>query len=162
MTILDAVLYIVSVNGDVGSKVNLQYRYYEAIIELFQLSTELYMDLFFLWLLYRFMKPQNILQDGRTEASAILFAHDGKEARKMLLNFYTGNEDKRKSQSLEKTYKEFIDYVIKDLASEIATESAVSLEFLERSQRKLLNSVYSFYEDEENEELIDDEQSNGG
>ena len=41
---------------------------------------DLYVDLFLLWLLHRFMKPQKVLSDGRTEASAILFAHDAKAA----------------------------------------------------------------------------------
>ena len=53
------------------------------------ISAEIYVDLFLLWLLYRFMKPQNILKDGRTEASALLFAHDGREAQKMLFDWYT-------------------------------------------------------------------------
>ena len=57
-----------------------RYYFYNWAAILAKLNTEFYVDLFLLWLLYRFMKPQNILQDGRTEASALLFAHDGKKA----------------------------------------------------------------------------------
>ena len=62
--------------------------YYYLVSEIVVINFEFYVDLFLLWLLYRFIKPQNILKDGRTQASALLFAHDGKEARKMLLNWY--------------------------------------------------------------------------
>ena len=54
----------------------MRYAYYDAIDILVQKFIEIYVDLFLLWLLYRFMKPQKILEDGKTEASALLFAHN--------------------------------------------------------------------------------------
>ena len=54
----------------------MRYAYYDAVDILVQKFIEIYVDLFLLWLLYRFMKPQKMLKDGRTEASALLFAHD--------------------------------------------------------------------------------------
>ena len=81
------------------------------------------MDIFLLWLLYRFMKPQNILKDGNTEASALLFAHDGREAQKMLLNFQTSIEEEKKERLLLKKHKDFFDFVINDWIAEITLET---------------------------------------
>jgi len=55
------------------------------------------------------MKPQKILNDGRTEASALLFAHDGQKAKTMLLDSYTEEEENRKHESLRRSQKRFID-----------------------------------------------------
>ena len=74
--------------------------YYEILASIISLSTEFYVDLFLLYLLYRFMKPQRFLDDGRTEAAAILFAHDGKRARKMLLDWYKEEDEKREEDLL--------------------------------------------------------------
>ena len=54
------------------------YTYYAALTELASTIIDLYVDLFLLWLLYRFMQPQPILNDGRTQASTLLLslAHD--------------------------------------------------------------------------------------
>ena len=57
-------------------------------------STEIYVDLFLLFLLYKFMKPQKILKDGRTEISTLLFVHDSKTTKKMSLNWNEWEEDK--------------------------------------------------------------------
>ena len=46
------------------------------------------------------MRPQTILKNGKTEASAILFAHDGKEAKKILIEWHTEEEEKRQSDNL--------------------------------------------------------------
>ena len=51
-----------------------------------------YVDLFLLWLLYRFLKPPKILADGRTEASAIMFAHDAEMTEVVLLEQYKEDE----------------------------------------------------------------------
>ena len=37
---------------------------------------DVYVDLFLLWLLSKFMKPKKILDDGRSETVAILFVLD--------------------------------------------------------------------------------------
>ena len=39
-----------------------------------------YIDIFFLWLLYSFMKPSISLKDGNKELSALLFANNSKTA----------------------------------------------------------------------------------
>ena len=80
-TILHAIFYSIAFSVEDGSEDWYEYVYYVNIANVAYLNTEFYVDLFLLWLLYRFMKPQNILKDGRTEASALLFAHDGKRAR---------------------------------------------------------------------------------
>ena len=58
------------------SEKELQYQYYYDLTDLASHIFKVYMDLFLLWILYRFMKPQRIFRNGQTEASALLFAHD--------------------------------------------------------------------------------------
>ena len=41
-----------------------RYSYYEMIAKLAKLNTDYYVNLFLLWLLYRFMKPEKKLKDG--------------------------------------------------------------------------------------------------
>ena len=60
-----------------GSEDFYRYMYYYQASRIAQLNAEFYVDLFLLWLLYRFMKPQKIFVNGKTEASTLLFAHDG-------------------------------------------------------------------------------------
>ena len=72
-----------------------RYWYYNRVATLANLNFEFYVDLFLLWLLYRFMKPEIVLQDGRTEASVLLFAHDGKRATEVLRYTYTEVEETR-------------------------------------------------------------------
>ena len=122
-----------------------------------QLNAEFYVDLFLLWLLYRFMKPQANLKDGRTEASVLLFAHDGKRAQVTLLRSYTGNDEQTKRELLERNYKEFVDFVIKDFIADITTETSVTLEFMDRSERESVTSSICYYaKAEEIEELMED------
>ena len=103
------------------------------------------------------MKPQTNLQDGRTEASVLLFAHDGKEAQEILLRSYTGDDEKRKIELLQRNYKEFINFVIKDMIADITTETSVTLEFMNRSEREsFTSSPCNFAKAEEVEELMED------
>ena len=54
-------------------------------------------------------------------------------------------------------YKEFVNFVIKDLIADITTETSVTLEFLNRSERESFTSDPSnFAKAEEIEELIED------
>ena len=61
-----------------------QFKYYLAVANLVKLNSEYYVDLFLLWLLYRFMKPKYVFKDGISAESAILFAHDSKNATELL------------------------------------------------------------------------------
>ena len=124
--------------------------YYYQASRIAQLNVEIYVDLFLLWLLYRFMKPQKIFENGKTEASTLLFAHDGKRATEILRQSYFDDEETRHTEIMDKKHKEFIDFVIKDLANEIATESAVTLEFMDQSERdSFTSSVCNYAEIEE-------------
>ena len=55
-----------------------QYDFYYIVTIFISDLVDTYVDLFLLWLLYRFMQPQQILTDGRTVATAIIFARDRK------------------------------------------------------------------------------------
>ena len=52
-----------------------------------------------------------------------MFAHDNKRAQEILLNSYSQEEEKRQGDLLEKKHRDFIDFVIKEYISEIATET---------------------------------------
>ena len=97
------------------------------------------------------MKPQRVLNDGQTEANALLFAHDAKMAQENLLYQYIGEEEMVYDEKLKKKHQGFIDFVIKDLLDSIDTESAVFLEFMDSSDR---NSTYKYAKAEEIEEII--------
>ena len=45
-------------------------------ISLISSVVAIYVDLFLLYLLYRFMKPQPVLENGATVIQTVLFAHD--------------------------------------------------------------------------------------
>ena len=81
------------------------------------------MDLFLLWLLYKFTKPQRVLNDGMTEASTLLFAHDAKTATETLFGEYKEEYDRHKAELLQKKHDDFIAYVIKDWMAEMLIES---------------------------------------
>ena len=50
---------------------------------------------------------------------------------------------------LEKKHREFIDFVIKDWIAEITTETQVTLEFMDRSERSSISSSVSTYDQAE-------------
>ena len=54
----------------------MKYLYYFFLFDLINAIFAFIVDLFLLWLLYRFMRPQKIIDDQSTEASVLLFAHD--------------------------------------------------------------------------------------
>ena len=45
----------------------------------------MYVDMFLLYLLFKFTKPHQKLLDGRSIASAVLFAHDHDSARDLII-----------------------------------------------------------------------------
>ena len=61
---------------------------------------DLYVDLFLLWLLYRFMRPQRIHEDGISEASVLLFAHDESYAKSSLVETFI-EESKNRAAELQ-------------------------------------------------------------
>ena len=91
------------------------------------------------------MKPKKILLDGRTEASALLFAHDGRKAQLVLLRSYSEDDEKRQGDLLEKKHKDFINFVIEDMIAERCTETAVALEFMDKEEREsFTSSIFNF------------------
>ena len=55
--------------------------------------SEVYVDLFLIYLLYKFMNPQRALDDGRNEASVLIFSHDP-------TTWFKFEEDKNKAEEL--------------------------------------------------------------
>ena len=144
VTTLYAIFYYGADSVEEGSVDWIRYEYLATIAMLAQLNIGLYVDLFLLWLLYRFMKPQNILQDGSTEASALLFAHDGLEAQ-IHLGQCSEDEDNRQKELPEGKHQGFIAFLIKNLVADIATETSVVLEFMDRSERDSITSSICLY-----------------
>ena len=96
----------------------------------------MYVDLVLLWLLYRFVKPQKVLNDGTTEALFLLYANDDSKAEESLYDSYLEEHDKRQAKKLKQKHDDFLDFVIQDMLASIRTESRISLEF-----RRLRNAL---------------------
>ena len=67
---------------------------------LIALCIKIYVDFFLLWLLYRFMRPQRIHEDGTSEASVLLFAHDESYAKSSLVETFI-EESKNRAAELQ-------------------------------------------------------------
>ena len=76
------------------------YAYLGAVIFSTREVFNLYVDLFFVWLLYRFMKPQKKVNGHKTEASVLLFAHDAQRAQQTLVEIYREDQDERRTETM--------------------------------------------------------------
>ena len=99
-----------------------QYHYYFSLVAIAGSCVEIYVDLFLLWLLYRFMKPHKVLEDETAEVSTLMFAHDASSAQESLLDSFEVEHDKRKANLLKQKHNDFLAFVIKDWLTEIDTE----------------------------------------
>ena len=124
MTILTvhAVNYYKTISYEKGTEQRMRFWYYQVLISLVSSFIEIYVDLFLLWLLFKFMKPPKILKDGRTEASALLFAHDAQRAQDNLVEHYKEVHARKQALELKKKHDNFINFVIKDMIAEMRTE----------------------------------------
>ena len=104
--------------------------YYQALFGLLSHLFDVYSDIFLLWLLYKFMKPQKILNDGRTLASATLFAHDHKAAGVGLLESLKKKNEDKQATIIQREAKDFLQFVIKEWTNELGTEQSIGFEFL--------------------------------
>ena len=95
------------------------------------ISINLYVDLFLIFLLFKFIKPKRILDDGRDEASAILFAHDARVAEVILLNSFRDRLGTEHSNNFQEMIDEFLGFVIKEWTKDIKLESSISFEFID-------------------------------
>ena len=77
--------------------------------------SEVYVDLFLIYLLYKFMNPQRALDDGRNEASVLIFAHDP-------ATWFKFEEDKNKAEELQRKHDDFFNFVVKEWTTESSTE----------------------------------------
>ena len=68
-------------------------------------------DMFLVYLLYKFSRPQEKRQDGRTAASAALLAHNPNPASDAIEHPAETMSEQRKGEAAQKKEKEFIDYV---------------------------------------------------
>ena len=69
-------IFLVERNSADTEEDSLQSTYYMFLSDLGFSIVDIYVDLFLLWLLSKFMKPKKILDDGRSETVAILFVFD--------------------------------------------------------------------------------------
>ena len=67
--------------------------------------------MFLLFLLYKFSKPQEKRQDGRTAASAALFAHKPNPASDAIERPAETMSEQTKGEAAQQQQKEFIDYL---------------------------------------------------
>ena len=68
-------------------------------------------DMFLVYLLYKFSRPQEKRQDGRTAASAALFALKPSPASDATEHPTETMSEQRKGEAAQKQQKEFIDYL---------------------------------------------------
>ena len=85
----------------------------------------MYIDIFLLWLLYRFMQPQISLKDGKAEAPTLLFSDESKD-------------------NLDRVLDENKEWI-----KEVRTEFKIALEFTDQRTR---SSFYNYAQPEETEE----------
>ena len=76
----------------------MKYLYYFFLFDLIYAIFGFFVDLFLLWLLYRFMKPQKTIDGHRTEASVLLFAHDAQRAEQTLVDIYREDQDEKTAE----------------------------------------------------------------
>ena len=69
-------IFLVERNFADTEKDSLQSTFHMFLSDLGFSIVDIYVDLFLLWLLSKFMKPKKILEDGRSETVAILFVLD--------------------------------------------------------------------------------------
>ena len=92
---------------------------------------ERYVDLFLLYLLYKFTKPEQKMDDGRSTASAMLFAHDHNTAGKTILKSIEQRHDERKEAMLKTQTEGFINYIVAEWANKMKQEVAIGYELLD-------------------------------
>ena len=80
-----AVLYVM-IESTKTEEEEAKYRYYYSLTMPLADIFDIYVNIFLLWLLYKFMKPQEILEGGRTVASTLIFVHDHNKAGDDLLD----------------------------------------------------------------------------
>ena len=115
-------LYVDYVSPDKSELEEKQLMYKMGINRFVKDLVDYYVDLFLLWLLYRFMRPQQILNDGNTVANALIFTHDSNSAGKRLLESFKQKHDESKAQLIQTQANEFLAFVIKQWSEEMDTE----------------------------------------
>ena len=107
--VLAAVLYGKENSSIYKSEVQYEYFYFYYVAKIAAYFVGIYMDLFLLWLLYKFMKVQITMRDTEDEASnpletstsrsttVSLFAHDATSAATNLLNSYKEDHEIKKA-----------------------------------------------------------------
>ena len=106
-----------------------KFDYYAVFTQLVSVCFDIYVDLFLLWLLYKFMRPQIILSDGKTQASTLLFAH----AHNSISLIECSDESYK-----PKNPSAFFTYMLKILTEGLRTESSIFDEFMDSSDRSHL------------------------
>ena len=79
---------------DTEHNIRFMYDYYTIVVELVHACFDIYVDLFLLWLLYRFIRPQPIVKDDKTGASTLLlsYAHGSKIVDDSSTEWYQGKQ----------------------------------------------------------------------
>ena len=105
--------------------------YYFVVAGMVSHVFDVYSDLFMLWLLYRFMRPQPTEVDGGSASSStILFAHDHRIAGDGLFESLMQKYDECKAEKIKRQASAFLAFVIKEWTDEMRTEHSIGLEFM--------------------------------
>ena len=92
------------------------------VIALVYACFDIYVDLFLLWLLYRFIRPQPVLKDSKNEAPTLLisYVHGSKIVGDCSIEWYQG-----------KQANALLIYMLKILTEGLRTESSIFDEFID-------------------------------
>ena len=107
-----------------------RFDFYAEVALLVSSCVQLYVDFFYLYLLYRFMKPKRFHQSSRTETSSLLFSRQSENSGELFFEELKGVEVSRPDQTTQQKNEEVSDFVMKGLVAEITTENAITLEFM--------------------------------
>ena len=101
---------------------------------------DFYVDLFLVYLLFRFTKPRPKQDEKLATTSAMDYAHDHTAASVLIQSTMESMTEKRKSILLSKQHADFINYVIAQWSEELKSSVGISNEFLDKGS--LIGSDY--------------------
>ena len=122
---------------DTNDKTRQEALYNVFVVQLISNFTVTYVDLFLLYLLYKFTKPMKNLADGRTVASAVLFAHDHNKASQAIRDSIQELIEQQERELMERKHADFFKYVVSQWVDELRSSTEVGFEFIDRGSINL-------------------------
>ena len=110
-------------------------------------------DMFLVYLLYKFSRPQEKRQDGRTAASAALFAHKPSPTSEDIEHHAGTMSEQGKGEEAQKQQKKLIDYLTDQWAEDFGQQMEIGYGFVEQESKMSEYQIEQEY-DEGNEVIL--------